>query len=259
VVNVVVCSRMRCLLFLLAASAAAGAPCGSPFNVLTFGARGDGVHEDGPAIQAAVAAAAACGGGVIQLPYTSPTLSTFLSGPLFLESNTVLHIAPGTRLLSSTNFSLWLGSINKPSGFATGPPGFINGGRCLELPPAPCTTWHKLRNVTLTGGGSIDGNGPTFWGASTWWPTVPRPYMLELHYVDGLEVREGPARAPPPRPTLTLLPSLPLLPSPGLQAQPAAQRPVDCGALHEQQHSAGAPVPGRRRAARHHALQWLQY
>jgi hypothetical protein len=241
------------------AAAAAGAPCGSPFNVLTYGARGDGVHEDGPAIQAAIAAADACGGGVIQLPYTSPTLSTFLSGPLFLESNTVLHIAPGTRLLSSTNFSLWLGNINKPSGFSVGPPGFINGGRCLQLPPAPCTTWHKLTNVTLTGGGTIDGNGPTFWGASTWWgPTLPRPYMLELHYVDGLEVRGGAqcaVRIPHTHTHLLRRPSLspPLLAPPraipGLQAEPAAQRPVDCGALHEQQHSAGAPVPGRWRAA----------
>ena len=72
-----------------------------------------------------------------------------------------------------------------------GAPGLVNGGRCVELPPANCTTWSKLRNVTVTGGGVIDGNGPSFWGASSWWPgpvTLPRPFLLELSYVDGLTV-----------------------------------------------------------------------
>lgn len=167
-------------------------PCGVPFNVRSFGARGDGAHLDGPAISAAIAAAAACGGGTVLLPYLAANTSTYLSGPLFLESNVEFFVAAGATLLATPDLRAWLGAINKPSGLSGFPtPGFLNGGRCLERPPANCTTWHKLHNVSITGGGSIDGNGPSFWGDSTWWPgtaPLPRPFLLELSYIDGLTV-----------------------------------------------------------------------
>lgn len=180
------------LLFSLGAVNAT-APCdGAPFNVRSFGARGDGLHLDGPAITAAVAAAAACGGGTVLLPFLAADSSTYLSGPLFLESNVVFFVEPGATLLATPDLRAWLGAINKPSGlFGPAAPGLLNGGRCLERPPANCTTWHKLRNVTITGGGAIDGNGPSFWGDSSWWPApppLPRPFLLELSYVDGLTV-----------------------------------------------------------------------
>jgi polygalacturonase len=167
------------------------APCdSSAFSALTFGAKGDGQHLDSPAIQAAIAAASACGGGTVLLPSIPGSPSTYLSGPIFLESNLVLSIEAGATLLASPLLSIWMGSINKPSGLGTGTPGLVNAGRCLQLPPANCSSWHKLRNVTVTGGGSIDGNGPSFWGDSSWWPlsSLPRPFLMELTYVDGLTV-----------------------------------------------------------------------
>jgi polygalacturonase len=177
----------------LPAVASAVAPCdGAPFNVRSFGARGDGAHNDGPSISAAIAAAAACGGGTVLLPYFASNSSTFLSGPLFLESNVVFFVAPGATLLATSDLRAWLGAYHKPSGLSGFPtPGLLNGGRCVERPPANCTTWHKLHNVTITGGGVIDGNGPSFWGDSTWWPgpaPLPRPFLLDLIYVDGLTV-----------------------------------------------------------------------
>ena len=180
----------RALLATLAlARATAGAPCDGPFNALSFGARGDGAHLDSPAIQAAVAAAAACGGGVVLLPATAPP-STYLSGPVWLASDVVFTVAPGATLLATPDLRVWNASVNKPSGLGVGTPGLVNGGRCVERPPANCSTWVKLRNVTVTGGGTIDGNGPSFWGDSSWWPgsSLPRPFLLELTYVDGLTV-----------------------------------------------------------------------
>jgi polygalacturonase len=179
----------------LRCASSASVPCGGPYNVLSYGATGDGVTRDSPAIQAAIAAAAGCGGGVVVLPLAPPP-SAYLSGPIYLASDTVLSISPGATLLATTNLSVWARSINKPSGLGAGAPGLVNGGRCVELPPANCTSWVKLRNVTVTGGGAIDGNGPSFWGDSSWWPgtaaadslPLPRPFLLELSYVDGLTV-----------------------------------------------------------------------
>lgn len=169
--------------------AAAATPCDAPFNVLSFGAAGDGAHLDSPAINAAIAAAAACGGGAVLLPRTS-NASTYLAGPIWLESDVVLTIAPGATLLASPDLRIWAQSINKPSGLSGGTPGLVNGGRCVERPPANCTTWRKLHNVSVTGGGTIDGNGPSFWGDSSWWPgtSLTRPFLMELSYVDGLTV-----------------------------------------------------------------------
>ena len=171
-------------------AAAAAAPCDGPFNALAFGAKGDGVHMDGPAVQAAIAAAAACGGGTVLLPRTPGSPSTYLSGPIYLESNLVLSIAPGATLQATTDLATWLPRINKPSGLDSSTAGLVNGGRCLQAPPANCTSWHKLRNVTVTGGGAIDGSGPSFWGDASWWPLpgLPRPMLMELSYIDGLTV-----------------------------------------------------------------------
>jgi polygalacturonase len=165
------------------------APCDTrTFNVRSFGARGDSITNDGAAITAAIAAADACGGGTVLLPFAGANASVYLSGPLWLESNVEFFIAPGATLLATPDLSAWQVKVNKPSGSANPTVGFINGGRCIETPPANCSTWHTLRNVTITGGGVVDGNGPSFWGDSSWWPNVARPYLLELTYVDWLTV-----------------------------------------------------------------------
>src|SRR5580700_5724478 len=57
------------------------------FNVVDFGAKGDGAANDAPAIQTALNAAGAAGGGVVSLP-----VGIFLVGaPLAIPSNVALE------------------------------------------------------------------------------------------------------------------------------------------------------------------------
>jgi polygalacturonase len=56
-------------------------------------------------------------------------------------------------------------------------------------PPNPdvgdqCTQWKKLKNVTITGGGIIDGSGSVWWGNTN----NTRPTLLGLFWVDGLVI-----------------------------------------------------------------------
>ena len=66
---------------------------GATCDVREFGARGDGVHLDTPAIEAAIQACAQRGGGVVEF---GP--GTYLSGSIELKDNITLSLAPGSRL-----------------------------------------------------------------------------------------------------------------------------------------------------------------
>ena len=73
---------------------AATAP--SVFDVRTYGAKGDGKTLDSGAINAALRAAHAAGGGTVIVP-----AGTYLSGSIHLQSNTVLHLDPGSVITAT--------------------------------------------------------------------------------------------------------------------------------------------------------------
>jgi len=66
------------------------------FNVRTFGAVGDGKAIDSPAINAAIAAAEATGGGTVLLPP-----GTYASYSVRLKSGVALYLSPGATLLAA--------------------------------------------------------------------------------------------------------------------------------------------------------------
>ena len=72
------------------------APPAAPFNVLHFGAKGDGITLDSPAINRAISAAAAAGGGTIFFP-----AGTYLSYSIRLKSKIGLHLDRGAVLLAA--------------------------------------------------------------------------------------------------------------------------------------------------------------
>ncbi len=114
------------------------------YNILTYGAIADGVTNNAKAIQAAVDAATAAGGGKVIIP-----AGRFLSGTVLLKSNVELHLEQGASLISSLNeediqpFPAAAEDDNKDTGWDGG---FFLGAKDAE-------------NVAITGLGVIDGQG----------------------------------------------------------------------------------------------------
>lgn len=80
---------------LVASAAAAAAKAAGIFNVLDYGAKGDGFTYDTQAIRSAFQACSAANGGVV----TFPDGHTFLTGSFNVSANTVVDVQ-GTILAS---------------------------------------------------------------------------------------------------------------------------------------------------------------
>ena len=150
------------------------------YDILSFGAKGDGVTDDAVAIQKAIDRCSAEGGGVVLLPRNH----VFLSGPVELKSNVELHLEATATLKANPNESIY-----QLSAF-----GENRGEGMLWL-------WAKdAENISITGKGTIHGNGIAFMGAELedsyeLKPLAdqtfdPRPHVLTLTNVRNLTIRD---------------------------------------------------------------------
>ena len=150
------------------------------YDILTFGAKGDGVTDDAVAIQKAIDRCSAEGGGVVLLPRNH----VFLSGPVELKSNVEFHLESTATLKAYP-----IESIYRLSAF-----GENRGEGLLWL-------WAKdAENISITGKGTIHGNGIAFMGAELedsyeLKPLAdqtfdPRPHVLTLTNVRNLTIRD---------------------------------------------------------------------
>ena len=122
------------------------------FDVRAFGAKGDGTAKDTAAIQRAVDAAAAAGGGEVLLP-----AGTYLSGTVHLKSFIDFHLGPGAVLKGSADPADYNKADAYPQNWDSprgGEGDNISGGHLL--------IGVNVRHVTLRGPGRIDGNAPAF-------------------------------------------------------------------------------------------------
>lgn len=126
------------------------------YYITDFGAKGDSVTLNTEAIQKAIDACAAAGGGSVVIPP-----GKFLTGTLKLRSNIDYHLANGAMLVGSGNINHY----NKPEG--------ENNIMLISLQQAPAAPETlrvlldatSVENVTISGQGIIEGNGKKFWDA----------------------------------------------------------------------------------------------
>src|SRR5712692_9201289 len=67
------------------------------YNVKSFGAKGDGKTLDTPAINKAIDAATAAGGGTVRIP-----AGNYLSVSIHLKSNITLYLAQGATIMAAS-------------------------------------------------------------------------------------------------------------------------------------------------------------
>ena len=123
----------------------------STYDVLTYGAVGDGQTNDAPAIQAAIDACHAAGGGTVLLPAGH----TYLSGSLELRGQTEFRVERGATLLASPDYADY-----SPEHFSD----IVSGGLIdtdSELSRRAWLTAYGAHDLCITGG-VIDGHGRAF-------------------------------------------------------------------------------------------------
>jgi polygalacturonase len=147
-----------------------------------YGATGDGATKDTAAIQAAINACEAKGGGTVRL-----TAGNYLSSPILLKSNITLQLDKGATLIGSEDH----GDYPPKTEFRE--PGLQS-----------LVSATNASNVAITGEGVIDGAGKTWWqmartikNAGGMGSDHPRPRLVVFDHckhilVEGVTIENSP-------------------------------------------------------------------
>jgi polygalacturonase len=157
---------------------------GSTFtcNPRMYGAKADGASKDTAAIQAAIDACEAKGGGTVRL-----TAGIYLSAPIILKSNITLQLDKSATLLGSADH------VDYPPMIEFREPGL-----------QALVSATNASNVAITGEGVIDGAGETWWqmaraikNTGVMGSVHPRPRLVVFDHckhvlVEGLTIQNSP-------------------------------------------------------------------
>jgi polygalacturonase len=151
-------------------------------NPRDLGAKGDGTTKDTTAIQGAIDACAAKGGGTVRL-----IAGTYLSAPIVLKSNITLQLDKGATLLGSPDHTDYPDKVE------------------FRLPAVQSlVSATNAENVAITGEGTIDGQGESWWkmirgvhDAGVMGNSHPRPRLVVFDHckhvrVQGVTIQNSP-------------------------------------------------------------------
>ena len=122
------------------------------FNIVDFGAINDGITDCSKAIQEAIQTCSEQGGGKVIVP-----AGTYLTGAIHLLSNVNLHISDSARLLFTTDKAKYLPVVHTR----------FEGMECMNY--SPLIYAYKQENIAITGKGTIDGQGESWWSWKGRW------------------------------------------------------------------------------------------
>jgi polygalacturonase len=158
----VISASLRLCVKILAFSVSLSA---ADFNVATYGATGNGRALDTAAIQKAIDAASAAGGGIVYFP-----TGRFLSGTITLKNDITVRLSAGAVLLAST--------------------------RMEDYQPKHLIYAQKVGNVAIEGPGAIDGQGDAFFDKNM--QPLPRPSpLIEIGDSNGIRFQDVTIRKAP--------------------------------------------------------------
>jgi polygalacturonase len=136
-----------------------------------FGAAGDGETNATAQLQAAIDACGGAGGGTVRVPPGG-----YVTGTLWMRSGVTLHLDAGATLLGSQrveDFPVWHSEWE---------------GSAVKAGRAPLICGEGLRDVAITGPGTIDGRGQMWWDSHRRDPgKLRRPLLIRI--VDSKNVR----------------------------------------------------------------------
>ncbi len=145
------------------------------YDITDFGAVADGVTLNSAAIQAAIDACHAAGGGTVVVP-----AGTFKTGTIYLESNVELHLSHGAVLLASENLDDYNAEDAYVQNYRSNEEEWCGKHLILAI---------EKENVAITGNGVIDGNGQAYYDA----PVKKWNFL----WVDGLALSKDKERLRP--------------------------------------------------------------
>ncbi|MCA9732862.1 MAG: right-handed parallel beta-helix repeat-containing protein [Deferribacteres bacterium] len=148
------------------------------YNIIDFGASGDGIADDANGIQKAIDTCSENGGGRVIIPAGK----IFMTGPFDFKSNVELYVERGAKIIANPNEAVYTKSAfreNRSEGTI-----WIGG--------------ENADNIAITGGGVIDGRGQAFMdgedpAAYRLKPVTefdPRPHLLTLVGCKNITIRD---------------------------------------------------------------------